>query len=386
MTINTAGFTLGSNQPLNHARILYAPLTGTVSGDGDNPTYAANDYTAQRWQLDPGSNTWTLVTAQESSLDCVFIAAHNLAGKVVTISSSLTENALGPELVTNGTFDTNTTGWTAGNGATLASVAGELEITNGNMGEATQSITVVVGRTYRVTATVTDGTASAGFDIGTPGDADEYGSFTAGAVSADIVATDTTLILTAYVDSVTAAETALFDDISVKLVDAYTQHFTGTIPDNSTICALFNNAGTPYAVRRIRLTVNDGSDVAIGIIRVGAALQLPIPLYGGHRPLNLNRITEAQQQFSETGQWLGRIIKRRAVATTYDWEYLTTAWYDANFEPFAKTLPLQPFCIAGNPSKITTDVGFVWTDRDVEPVNMGINTYRSVSLNVTGYY
>jgi hypothetical protein len=386
MTINTAGFTLGSNQPLNHARILWQPLTGTITGDGTTPEYAANDYTSQRWQLAPGGNTWTLVTAQESGLDCVFIAAHNLSGKTVTISSSLTEDALGPELVTNGTFDTDTTGWTAGNSATLASVAGELEITNGNMGEATQSITVVVGRTYRVTATVIDGTASAGFDIGTPGDTDEYGSFTAGAVSADIVATDTTLIITAYVDSVTAAETALFDDVSVKLVDDYTQHYSATIADNSTICALFNNAGVPYTVRRVKVMVSGGSDVAVGIIRAGVALQLPIPIYGGHRPLNLNRITEGQQQFSETGQWLGRIIKRRAVTTTYDWEYLTATWYDTYFEPFAKTLPLQPFCIAGNPSKIATDVGFVFTDRDVEPSNMGINAYRSVSLSVTGYY
>jgi hypothetical protein len=386
MTISTSGYVVGSNQPLNHARILWQPLTGTVSGDGDNPAYAANDYTSQRWQLEPGANTWTLVTAQESSLDCVFIAAHNLSGKTVTISSSLTPDALGPELVTNGTFDTDTTGWTAGNSATLASVAGELEITNGNMGEATQSITVVVGRTYRVTATVIDGTASAGFDIGTPGDGDEYGSFTAGSVSVDIVATDTTLILTAYVDSVTAAETALFDDISVILVDDYTQHYSATIADNSTICALFNNAGVPYTVRRVRITVSGGTDVAVGIIRAGVALQLPIPIYGGHRPLNLNRITEGQQQFSETGQWLGRIIKRRAVTTTYDWEYLTATWYDTYFEPFAKTLPLQPFCIAGNPSKIASDVGFVFTDRDVEPSNMGINAYRSVSLSVTGYY
>ena len=81
-----------------------------------------------------------------------------------------------------------------------------------------------------------------------------------------------------------------------------------------------------------------------------------------------------------------RIIKRRAVTSFYDWEYLTTAWYDTYFEPFAQTIPLNPFFIAGNPSKITTDVGFVWTDRDVEPVNMGVNAYRSVSLSVTGYY
>jgi hypothetical protein len=262
MTINTAGFTLGSNQPLNHARILWSPLTGTVSGDGTNPEYAANDYTSQRWQLAPGSNAWTLVTAADATIDCVFIAAHNLSGKTVTISTSAT-----------------------------------------------------VGGAHTTRATISP-------------------------------------------------------------------------TDNSTICALFNTAstGVVYTIREVRVTVNSGSDVAIGVIRAGVALQLPIPLYGGHRPLNLNRVTEAQQSFSETGQWLGRIIKRRAVTTTYEWEYLTASWYDTNFEPFAQTLPLQPFCIAGNPSKITSDVGFVFTDRDVEPSNMGIKDYRSVSLSVTGYY
>jgi hypothetical protein len=260
MTISTSGYVVGSNQPLNHARILWQPLTGTVSGSGTNPAYAANDYTSQRWQLVPGSNTWTLVTGADAAIDCVFIAAHNLSGKTVTISTS---------------------------------------------------DTVSGSHTTRATITPTD---------------------------------------------------------------------------NSTIAAFFNNAGAAYTIREVRVTVSGGTDVAVGIIRAGVALQLPIPIYGGHRPLNLNRITEGQQQFSETGQWLGRIIKRRAVTTTYQWDYLTATWYDTNFEPFAKTLPLQPFCIAGNPSKIASDVGFVFTDRDVEPSNMGINAYRSVSLSVTGYY
>lgn len=260
MTIDTAGYTLGSNQPLNHARILWNPIAGTVAGDGSNPAYAANDYTSQRWALSPGAQAWTLTPAAAASVDTVFIAAHNLSGKTVTIS-------------------------------TAATVGG-----------------------------------------------------------------------------------------------AHTTRSSFTPSDNSTIAAFFNNAGVAYSAAEIRISINDGSDIAIGIIRAGVALQMPIPIYGGHKPLNLNRITEAQQQFSETGQWLGRIIKRRAVATSYTWDYLTTSWYDANFEPFAQTLPLQPFCIAGNPLKITTDVGFVWTDRDVEPSNMGVQTYRSVSLPVTGYY
>lgn len=258
--IDTSGYTVGSNYPLTNARILYAPITGTVTGDGENPDYAANDYTSQRWLLSPGSQSWLITTAADASLDCVFIAAHNLSGHSFEIK-----------------------------------------------------------------------TASA---VGGP----------------------------------------------------YTTRATITPTDNTTICALFNNAGVPYTVREVQIVVAEGSDVGIGIIRAGHALQMPIPLYGGHKPLNLNRVTEAQQQFSETGQWLGRIIKRRAVATSYDWDLLSTSWYDTYFEPFAQTLPLNPFCIAGNPSKITTDVGFVWTDRDVEPVNMGVNSYRSVSIGVTGYY
>lgn len=260
MTISTVNYTVGSNEPLNHARILYAPLSGTVSGDGTNPSYAANNYTSQRWQLNPGSNSWLLVTTADATIDCVFIAAHNLSGKTVTIS-------------------------------TASTVGG-----------------------------------------------------------------------------------------------AHTTRSTVNPTDNTTICSLFNNTGTPYTIREVKVTINEGSDIAIGIIRAGAALQMPIPIYGGHRPLNLNRITEAQQQFSETGQWLGRIIKRQAVTSTYEWEYLSASWYDTYFEPFAQTLPLNPFCIAGNPSKITSDVGFVWTDRDPEPVQMGVQTYRAVSIGVTGYY
>lgn len=261
MTISTAYYTVGTNEPLNHARILYAPISGTITADGTNGDYAANNYTSQRWSLNPGACNWNLTTTADAEIDCVFIAAHNLAGKVVTISTSAT-----------------------------------------------------VGGAYTTRATVSP-------------------------------------------------------------------------TDNTTIGIIFNDLnGTPYVIRELRVAVNDGTDIAIGVIRAGKALQMPIPIYGGHRPLNLNRVTEAQQQFSETGQWLGRIIKRRAVTSSYEWEYLKSSWYDANFEPFAQTLPLNPFCIAGNPSKIGSDVGFVWTDRDPEPSNMGINAYRSVSLNVTGYY
>lgn len=58
----------------------------------------------------------------------------------------------GVELVTNGTFDTDITGWTAGNGAVLAwNAGGYIDVTGDGAsfgGNARQAVTLVVGQTY----------------------------------------------------------------------------------------------------------------------------------------------------------------------------------------------------------------------------------------------
>jgi len=90
MTISTAYYTVGTNEPLNHARILYAPISGTITADGTNGSYAANNYTSQRWVLNPGACNWTVQTVADAQVDCVFIAAHNLANHTVTISTAAT--------------------------------------------------------------------------------------------------------------------------------------------------------------------------------------------------------------------------------------------------------------------------------------------------------
>jgi len=92
MTISTAGYTVGDNEALTHARILYTPITGTVTAGGTNGDYATNDYTFQRWAAGALPATWVLVTAADASVDTVFIAAHNLGstGCTVVISTAAT--------------------------------------------------------------------------------------------------------------------------------------------------------------------------------------------------------------------------------------------------------------------------------------------------------
>lgn len=81
----------------------------------------------------------------------------------------------GPELVTNGTFTTNTTGWTAGNSATLSSTSGKLRVTNtAASGRAYQSIPVEIGQVHRLSIDCKGGTAGFYVDLGNSPSAPDY--------------------------------------------------------------------------------------------------------------------------------------------------------------------------------------------------------------------
>ena len=89
---------------------------------------------------------------------------------IKTTGASVTRNAdvatMGPttggtELVTNGTYDTDTSGW-SNSKSTLSVVSGRLRVTStgGSYPMAFQTLTTVIGRRYRITADVTFGTTA----------------------------------------------------------------------------------------------------------------------------------------------------------------------------------------------------------------------------------
>jgi len=138
------------------------------------------------------------------------------------------------DLVTNGGFDTDTTGWTAGNGATLASVTGgqsgnALEITEAGTANpyAYQAITTEVGKLYRLKFYCSPGT-EATFDVkvGTSAGGDEvtsYGQTEAvdwlSKYSIVFEATATTTYISLYqIAGAGSGTTILFDTITLSEV------------------------------------------------------------------------------------------------------------------------------------------------------------------------
>lgn len=263
MTLSTSGYFVGdSNYPLNHARILWAPITGTVTAGGTNGDLAANDFTFQRWAPGALPQNWTLATAANAQIDMVFIAAHNLGS---------------------------------------------------------------TGSTVEILTAATSG-------------------------------------------------------------GALTSRATVTPADDSAIAIFINNAGNPYTIRDLRVTVTGtSSDVQVGIIRAGVALQMERPVYGGAAPIGLTRIVETRHSISETGQWLGRTIQRQARRTTMEWQNLTAAWYRANFEPFSLSLPQTPFAFVQNPLRMPESVAWCWTDQTPQPQNTGTRDLMSVQLEIVGF-
>lgn len=118
------------------------------------------------------------------------------------------------ELVTNGTFTTDTSGWSTVL-SSLAVVSGRMQVTaTSTGGRGVQSFAVVVGKAYRVLFDQENGTQIAGFRAGTTAGGSEYFAVSStGSYSRAFVATGTTLHLSAIPSGV---GTAFYDNISVK--------------------------------------------------------------------------------------------------------------------------------------------------------------------------
>ncbi|UJX40392.1 carbohydrate binding domain-containing protein [Desulfovibrio sp. JY] len=114
----------------------------------------------------------------EATSSTTYITCENYSTSAGTAYyDSISVYDMGPNLVTNGTFNSDTTGWTAGNGAVLASVSGGvsgncLRITNSGAtnGYATQVFSgLTVGKLYKFSGSAKKGTANAIFYLSSLG-------------------------------------------------------------------------------------------------------------------------------------------------------------------------------------------------------------------------
>ena len=145
-------------------------------------------------------------------------------------------------LVTNGTFDTDTSGWTGynyqGHSVTISSVSGELTVvndpTNGGVGAAYQTVTTVVGQTYTVSARLISTTAGSPQVLirNTLGGTSLASVTTSGAgtYTVTFTATDTSTLVILSQGFTGAGITTKWDNVSVYEIDPSDNKTIHTMP------------------------------------------------------------------------------------------------------------------------------------------------------------
>jgi hypothetical protein len=166
------------------------------------------------------------------------------------------------------------------------------------------------------------------------------------------------------------------DDVSYTQVYDYN---TGGL--NGADMALFTKTNARYW--RVVLT---GSNMAVLAFKIGEALMMSRPIYGGHSPINLNPVYVNRPNISGNGQWLGSSLQRKGLQGSFEWNNLKAAWYRENFHPFVLSNPQSnPFFIAWRPSDYPKEVAYCLTTGDISPQNTGTIDFMSVGMSVEGY-
>lgn len=143
---------------------------------------------------------------------------------------------------------------------------------------------------------------------------------------------------------------------------------------------------TAINAKVIQVKITGGSGNAyIGSIYAGIALQMQRPFYGGSTPSQMSAKTEYFTNWSESGELIGRSIRRSGYGTKYSWRNISDTWYKEYFQPFVDSVKLYPAYIAWNLLEHPNDVFYFYTTADIAPSYSGSRDLMEVSFEAKGH-
>lgn len=134
-------------------------------------------------------------------------------------------------------------------------------------------------------------------------------------------------------------------------------------------------------VRIILVTGNAPAEIAV--LYVGRYLVMPEGIQGSHVPLPLGNVAEITTGKSESGAFLGRIVKNSSLVSTATISNMSKAFVRSDLSPFLDFADEFPFFWAWSPLSYPNETAFAWLENDAQP-SFDIDGYASVDLAMRG--
>lgn len=137
--------------------------------------------------------------------------------------------------------------------------------------------------------------------------------------------------------------------------------------------------------RYFRLLITPGTEPpSVAVLYIGRTLVLQRRIYVGHTPLPYGRKTTVSNGRSESGEFLGRVLRRQFLESSVDLQNVTPTWYREYFEPFARSATTRPFFWSWRPASYPDECGYAWLTDDVKMSNQRSNGYVQCSFSMQG--
>jgi hypothetical protein len=137
--------------------------------------------------------------------------------------------------------------------------------------------------------------------------------------------------------------------------------------------------------RFFRVLITPGTEPpSIAVLYIGMTLILQRRIYVGHTPLPYGRKTTVSNGRSESGEFLGRVLRREFLESSVDLKNLTPQWYRQYMEQFVEAARTRPFFWCWRPSTYPNECGYAWLSDDVRMSNQLPNGYVQCSFSMQG--
>lgn len=149
---------------------------------------------------------------------------------------------------------------------------------------------------------------------------------------------------------------------------------------------IFQFTEASYSALRIRIQQGADDVREAAVVYVGALLTLErsVKVDTDHIPINLGRSVDVLNGFSESGNFLGRIVRNQINESVVEIDHFSNSWYRSYFDPFVEAAAEIPFFISWAPNDYTADTGFCWLMSSPQPMmNTVVRTF-SVKLEMRG--